>query len=613
MGKGYRKRKLKSILENPVNDIRFNKLSSVLNTRDCEKMIYLILDTLEDELYNYKNETNSLRMLRGIELSIKLMKKDKSIDSTKVMDMFYDLYDAIEDRIESHPEKYDTKDLKKVMYTLDELSYTLDVFDEEENKKYEFLKSVIFKNKNYYYLRNVINYFPDMINTHDLQGNSLICNVVMEYLKLIKEQTLNTDTYYFDKVIDILLSSKRLKFPEEDKKSCLIELCNILVNLKDKDQLYNVKRNLLINLKEDLLGTRKNKYRMKLLKEKYSIKEGFDRDVLEELKPDKKYQESIPKKEVDDYVISIDGDYAMEIDDALSAKKLPNGNYLLGVHIASVTSYFDFNSLIVQNAIERGENIYEEDKIISIFPKEYSSNKGSLLEGVPRFAESHYFEIKPNGEIVNEYLEKSIIHNSKKATYKEIAEVIEKGSYKKELETTVNNLVEITKIISQRYNFHSSLEKEPPMAFSHDIVEYSMVLHNESIANMCFENKYPIIYLTQEEKQELDEFLYELSKEICEGNSILHQQIFYYEEESNYALEGSHSGLKIEHYAQCSSPLRRCVDIINQRAIDLFYYEYGTDEERKKFREYLKTAIEKINKQKENINIFRKKTKKLKK
>ena len=416
---GRSNKKIKNILENS-NDVKFNKLCAVLNTKDIEEMIYLILDEIEDELYNYKNEKNSARMERGIDIIISLVKRKENANVDNIIEMLENLSDAIEDRIYSHPEKYNKKDLKSIMYTLDELSNTLYIFDNEENNRYKFLEYVIFEKKNFYYLKNVINYFPEMINSVDLCGNSLICNVVLKYLDLINEQTLNTDTYYFDKVIDILLFDKRLKFSDEDKATCFSKLYNILANLKDKDQLYNLKKVLLINLKEDLLGNKKDKYRIDLLKEKYNIKEGFDRDVLKQLEPDIDYQNSIPKKEVDDYIISIDGDYAMEIDDALSAKKLPNGNYLLGVHIASVTSYFDFNSLIVQNAIERGENIYQSNKIISIFPKEYSSNKGSLLEGVPRFAESHYFEIKPNGEIVDEYIEKSIINNSKKTTYNEV-------------------------------------------------------------------------------------------------------------------------------------------------------------------------------------------------
>ncbi len=604
MGRSYKK--IKNILENE-NDVKFNKLCAVLNTQDTEEMIYLIVDELEEELYNYKNEKNSSRMERGIEIIINLVKRTKNIDIDSVIEMLENLSDEIDDRIYSHPEKYNKKDLKSIMYTLEELSNTLYIFDDEENSKYKFLEYVIFEKKNFYYIKNVINYFPEMINCIDIYGNSLICNVILRYLDLINKQTLNTDTYYFDKVIDILLSDKSLKFSDDDKATCLSKLYNILANLKDKDQLYNLKKILLINLKEDLLESRKDKYRLKLLKEKYNIKEGFDRDILKQLEPDEDYQNSIPKQEIDDYIISIDGDYATEIDDALSATKLPNGNYLLGVHIASVTSYFDYNSLIVQNALEREENIYERDKIISIFPKEYSSNKGSLLQGTKRFAESHYFEIQPNGIIIDAGNRKSIITNSKKTTYKEVSQVIEEGSYDKEFENTVKNLVDITKIISKRYDYHTSLEEEPASALAHDIVNYCMILHNEFIAIDSYENNRPIAYLVQEESEEPDEILKELSQKIGEGNSAFHQQIFCYEEESKYAKEGKHKGLKLDHYVQCSSPLRRSVDILNQRSIDLFYYGYGTDEERKQFRRELKSRIKKLNKQKENIKNYIKK------
>ena len=87
-------------------------------------------------------------------------------------------------------------------------------------------------------------------------------------------------------------------------------------------------------------------------------------EIINELYPDRKV--------LDDYIVTIDGYGAVEIDDGLSARVLPNGNYLLGVHIASVLAYLPFESEVVQEAIpfETVTKEYAQDILRIIFKNE---------------------------------------------------------------------------------------------------------------------------------------------------------------------------------------------------------------------------------------------------
>lgn len=154
---------------------------------------------------------------------------------------------------------------------------------------------------------------------------------------------------------------------------------------------------------------------------KYNIDMIFEPEVLAELEqtPDQvSPSEVINRKDLrDENIFTIDGDDTKDIDDALSIKKLVNGNYEVGVHIADVAYYVRENTELDLEAKGRGTSIYLVDRVIPMLPHKLSNGICSLNENVDRLAVSCIMQINPQGRVVDYELAESVINSKKQMTY----------------------------------------------------------------------------------------------------------------------------------------------------------------------------------------------------
>ncbi len=132
---------------------------------------------------------------------------------------------------------------------------------------------------------------------------------------------------------------------------------------------------------------------------------------------------------------TIDPYDAKDFDDALSLKKLDNGNWEVGVHIADVTHYLKPGTVLDKEAVNRATSVYLVDRVIPMLPEVLSNFVCSLRPKEEKYTFSAVFEMTNKGEIVGQWFGKTIINSNRRFTYEEVQEIIEgaEGEYKDEI------------------------------------------------------------------------------------------------------------------------------------------------------------------------------------
>lgn len=123
---------------------------------------------------------------------------------------------------------------------------------------------------------------------------------------------------------------------------------------------------------------------------------------------------------------TIDPKDAKDFDDALSWKKLSNGNIEVGVHIADVSHYIERESILDKEAVVRATSIYLVDRTIPMLPERLSNGICSLVPNEDRLTFAAVFTLNKEGSIVDEWFGRTIIHSKKRFSYEEAQEVLDK-------------------------------------------------------------------------------------------------------------------------------------------------------------------------------------------
>ncbi len=349
----------------------------------------------------------------------------------------------------------------------------------------------------------------------------------------------------------------------------------------------------------------------------------YSKEYLDELAaiPDKVTDEDI-KGRLDlrnDVIFTIDSESTKDMDDAISIKVLDNGNYELGVHIANVSHYIKKGSAIYEDAIKRGNSAYFANSVIPMLHFDISNRICSLNEDVDRLTKSCIMEINKKGKVVNYYITDSVIHSKKKMTYEDINKIFEDGVIISEYlpyYDSLKILKELTTILKEKH------EKDGYIAFAsneiktivdnndetlgfknihqgigQEMVEYSMIAANETVAGHVFWMRLPFIYRIHNEPREkrIEEAMeiakkigYRFSKIKDMGGSHLLQQVIKQlsvKEEFQalsqffvktmpralYSTENiGHFALALDFYTHFTSPIRRGCDLIVHELLDLY-------------------------------------------
>ena len=243
----------------------------------------------------------------------------------------------------------------------------------------------------------------------------------------------------------------------------------------------------------------------------------FSREVLDCL-PSEGHEWKVPesvedpgwqgRKDLRDLAVcSIDPVGCQDIDDALHARPLPNGNYQVGVHIADVSHFVKPNNAMDAEASVRGTTVYLVDKRIDMLPKLLGTDLCSLKPYVERYAFSVIWEITKDADIVNSSFTKSVIRSREAFSYEQAQLRIDDKSQKDELTRGMRTLLKLSKKLRQKRMDAGALNLASPevrveiesetsdpvdvktkeLLETNSLVEEFMLLANISVAEKIYE------------------------------------------------------------------------------------------------------------------------------
>ncbi|HMO78648.1 MAG TPA: ribonuclease R [Candidatus Paceibacterota bacterium] len=363
------------------------------------------------------------------------------------------------------------------------------------------------------------------------------------------------------------------------------------------------------------------------------FEKGFDAkfkiEIENEAKILKEKWSPIPQTEIEkrkdlrnEDVMTIDPVDAKDFDDALHIKKLPNGNFEIGIHIADVSHFVTPNTALDEEAYQRGSSVYLVDRTIPMLPEILSNDLCSLNPKEDKLAFSSIFEMNQNAEIISRWFGKTIINSKKRFTYEEAQAILDAGSgiFYEEL----NQLNILAKILNKRNKEAGAIEfekeeikfeldqngrpikiiKKEPLE-THKLVENMMLLSNREVAKFIHDkgkkfggDQNVLIYRVHStpDKDKVNDLVsfvkllgYNLKLEKdgelrARNLNDLFEKIQGRDEEqliksvaiktmskAVYANENSgHFGLAFEYYTHFTSPIRRYPDLLVHRVLAKF-------------------------------------------
>ncbi|MFH6992859.1 ribonuclease R [Flavobacterium sp. FlaQc-48] len=343
----------------------------------------------------------------------------------------------------------------------------------------------------------------------------------------------------------------------------------------------------------------------------------------------------------DTLTFTIDPKDAKDFDDALSFKKLENGNYEIGIHIADVSYYLEEGTILDDEAYQRATSVYLVDRVVPMLPEVLSNFACSLRPNEEKYTFSAIFEVSENAQVINQWFGRTVIYSDQRFAYEEAQYIIETKdntipvdisitgeSYvvSDEITQATLKLDELAKILRKKrmangaisfdkveVKFNLDEQGEPEGVYfkvskdANHLIEEFMLLANRKVAEYIGKQKKTFIYRIHDEPNEdkliamqtvIAKFGYKIDfrnkGDISKSLNALMEEVNGKKEQNlidtlairsmskaKYSTENiGHYGLAFDYYSHFTSPIRRYPDVMVHRLLQ-YYLDNGAsvDEE----------------------------------
>ena len=331
---------------------------------------------------------------------------------------------------------------------------------------------------------------------------------------------------------------------------------------------------------------------------------------------------------------TIDPKDAKDFDDALSFRKLDNGNIELGVHIADVSHYLQPDTILDQEAYDRATSVYLVDRVVPMLPEILSNGACSLRPNEEKYTFSAVFELDKNAKVKDQWFGRTVTYSDARFAYEEAQHIIETMenkipediSIREEGSYTVDNAIveavlELDRLAKKmrsvrmregaisfdkvEVKFHLDEENEPIGVFfktskdANKLIEEFMLLANKKVAEFIGKQKpkKTFVYRCHDEPNEeklaslqtvVGRFGHSLNlsdrKSVTSSLNSLLKNVQGKKEQNlvdtlairtmskaYYGTENiGHYGLAFEYYTHFTSPIRRYPDVMVHRLLQQY-------------------------------------------
>ncbi|HEY0670412.1 MAG TPA: ribonuclease R [Sphingobacteriaceae bacterium] len=314
---------------------------------------------------------------------------------------------------------------------------------------------------------------------------------------------------------------------------------------------------------------------------------------------------------------TIDPFDAKDFDDALSFRKLDNGNYEVGIHIADVSHYVKPDTELDKEAFERGTSVYLVDRVIPMLPERLSNGVCSLRPNETKLCFGAVFELDKDANVIDQWFGKTVILSDRRFAYEEAQQLLENkaGDYSAEM----NILNELAYKLRDRKFKHGAISFEStevkfklditgkPIGVyikerkdAHKLIEDFMLLANRKVAEFIAKKgkgkqKLTFVYRVHDSPNEQSllnfaqfamRFGYKINtksdREIARSLNYLMEDVEGKKEQNvltQLAIRSmakaiyttkktSHYGLAFDFYTHFTSPIRRYPDVMAHRLLE---------------------------------------------
>ena len=335
------------------------------------------------------------------------------------------------------------------------------------------------------------------------------------------------------------------------------------------------------------------------------------------------------------FTFTIDPRDAKDFDDAISFKKLDNGNFEIGIHIADVSHYLQEGTILDDEAYNRATSVYLVDRVVPMLPEVLSNFACSLRPNEDKYTFSAIFEIDQKANVVDQWFGRTVINSDQRFAYEEAQVIIETKENKIPAEISLTGtdfyasaevteatlkLDELAKILRQKrmangaisfdkveVKFNLDEKGEPEGVYfkvskdANHLIEEFMLLANRKVAEFIGKQKKTFVYRIHDEPNEdklfamqalISKFGYKIDlrdkKDISKSLNQLMADVNGKKEQNlidtlairtmskaKYSTENiGHYGLAFDYYSHFTSPIRRYPDVMVHRLLQ-YYLDGG--------------------------------------